>query len=101
MQGGAGQISGGSRCLVHCERDCAACTAVTRAISVGAPLIKRPSSRKASRKIQCAINMRKMVANGPKARKWREGSFRRRRVRDKSGSAQLGESAAQLSDDKR
>jgi hypothetical protein len=53
MQGGQlGQISGGSRC----ERDYAGCTMVTQAIRVGAPFVKRPSSsRKTSRKLQCAI----------------------------------------------
>jgi hypothetical protein len=58
------QIPDGSRCLVLCERDCAGCTTVTRAIGVDAPLLKRSSSRKASRKLQCAVGERKDGRNG-------------------------------------
>jgi hypothetical protein len=42
MQGGGFDLKpGGSRCLVLCERDCAACTEVTRATKWTAPLVKR------------------------------------------------------------
>jgi hypothetical protein len=57
-------MAGGSRCLVHCERDCAGCTAVTRAIRVGAPLLKRASSRKASRNVECATDGRSDSRDG-------------------------------------
>jgi hypothetical protein len=93
----AGQISGGSRCLVFCERDCAAAQR----------LHGRSGSARPCSSVQAAATRRRVGFNAHstgteavakaagQARKWREGSFCRRRVTDggRKGSAQTGDGA--------
>jgi hypothetical protein len=55
MQGGSWTDPGWQQVLGVLRTRLCGCTGVTRAIRVGAPLLKRPnSSHKASRKLQCA-----------------------------------------------